>query len=228
VQGVVRLVITAFLLVPLGIAGPVHAAGADTDQDGVCDLDEDTDGDGDLDDDDEDGDGTPNWRDPDDDGDGVPTADEDFDGDGDPTNDDLDDDGTPDWLDVDVPTDMDGDGYIAEEWGGDDCDDTEAGIHPGVFDPLYDGQDWDCDGADDYDADLDGYRSPEAEDGDDCDDLDPEVNPGATEDLSEVDRDCDGWSDPTRSLVARGGCDCDAGGEVPAWWELLTVVGRRR
>ena len=217
--------------VVLALVSPVHAASLDTDGDGVCDEVEDRDGDGDRDDDDTDGDSVPDYLDPDDDGDGIDTRDEDFDGDGDPTNDDLDEDGRPDYLDDHVPLDTDLDGYINADYGGDDCEDLRFGTHPGAIDPWYDGVDLNCDGADDYDADGDGYRSYlEAEGGDDCDDFDPEVHPGAVEDLSEVDRDCDGWTDPARTLYARGGCDCATGGgpSALALAGLLALVVARR
>ncbi|MEZ4238412.1 MAG: hypothetical protein R3F59_20130, partial [Myxococcota bacterium] len=155
----------------------------DRDGDGVPNGVEDRNGDGDPDDDDTDRDGVPDWLDPDDDGDGVDTRDEDADGDGDPTDDDGDGDGLADYLDRFWPIDKDHDGYVDEAWGGDDCDDFEVGTHPGAFDRLYDGEDWDCDGADDYDGDGDGYRSAKhAPDGDDCNDDNPYVHPGVEED----------------------------------------------
>jgi hypothetical protein len=211
---------TTFCL-SLALWGPVSlASGVDTDGDGVCDEDE-----GDRD---SDGDGTPDWLDPDDDGDGVDTRDEDWDGDGDPRNDDLDEDGRPDYLDAHVPLDTDLDGHVNAEYGGDDCDDSLYAVHPGAIDPWYDGRDMDCDGADDYDADADGHRSYlEAPDGDDCDDFDASVNPSATEDLSDVDRDCDGWTDPARTLYARGGCDCETGAGAAGWRVLARLVARR-
>jgi hypothetical protein len=42
-------------------------------------------------------------------------------------------------------TDEDGDGYYDEV---DDCDDTDASIHPGADDPEGDGIDQNCDGVD--------------------------------------------------------------------------------
>jgi hypothetical protein len=68
--------------------------------------------------------------------------------------------------------DVDGDGLIAERFGGIDCDDTDPDIG-------------DCD------ADGDGVRS-EAVGGDDCDDGDPTTYPGAPERCDGVDHDCDG------------------------------------
>lgn len=209
----------------------------DTDRDGVSNIDEDVDGDRYFDDDDTDRDGVPNYLDPDDDGDGIDTADEDANGNGDPTDDDYDDDGTPNYLDRFWPTDKDHDGYVDEAYGGDDCDDDRIGVNPGVaHDPLYDGEDWDCDGADDYDGDGDGYRSRfGAEDGDDCNDQNPDIHPGAEEDLEvgdepRVDRDCDGFTDPQHGLTSATGCDCRTGGQggVVGLLALAGFLRRRR
>lgn len=207
---------------------PAWAGPVDSDGDGVCDLEEDRNGNGLLDDD-TDGDGTPDGFDPDDDDDGIPTADEDWDGDGDPTNDDLNDNGRADYLEDNVPLDVDRDGYVSADWGGDDCNDFSTVIHPGAFDPWYDGADWDCAGDDDYDADRDGYSSAvNSPDGDDCDDQDPTIFPGAPETVDPADRDCDGWTDPARPLYPVGGCDCDTGGPGPGLAGLLLLVALRR
>jgi len=126
--------------------------------------------------------------------------------------------------------DQDGDGWIAlgadeddvaayeEAWGAGaipilgfgDCNDLSKAVNPGVTDdPWYDGVDADCDGADDYDADGDGYPL-ELDCLDQADEslepgVDPaDVNPGATDVLYDgVDSDCgrdddfdsdgDGW-----------------------------------
>ncbi len=77
--------------------------------------------------------------------------------------------------------DLDGDGHDALEDGGDDCDDTDATIHPGADDTVGDGIDQNCDGIDGVDGDGDGHAS-EASGGLDCDDADMRVHPGASDD----------------------------------------------
>ena len=101
-----------------------------------------------------------------------------------------------------------------------DCDDSDAGVHPGADETCNDGLDDDCDGlADDddtvvdgtqtwyADADSDGYGDSGApteaclqpsgyeDDAEDCDDTNGEVNPAATEVCDDVDNDCDGEED---------------------------------
>ena len=49
---------------------------------------------------------------------------------------------------VSYTVDADGDGFLSEDSGGDDCDDTDPDVHPGADDPAGDGVDADCDGAD--------------------------------------------------------------------------------
>ncbi|MDP2312205.1 MAG: putative metal-binding motif-containing protein [Pseudomonadota bacterium] len=114
------------------------------------------------------------------------------------------------------------DGRVAS-W--DDCDDTDATIHPGAAE-VCDGVDQDCTGAADegltttwfIDYDTDGYGSaaytrsgcsaPAGYVGtdDDCDDTEVAVNPGATEVCNLVDDDCDGVADE------------DAAADAPTWY----------
>lgn len=73
----------------------------------------------------------------------------------------LDEDGSPSDIGADGPVppeeeepvdpalcDVDGDGYLSEACGGDDCDDADASVHPGAEDPPDDGVDRNCDGID--------------------------------------------------------------------------------
>ncbi len=91
--------------------------------------------------------------------------------------------------------DGDGDGHIAEDWGGDDCDDAAAQAHPGAEEVWYDGVDGDCLGGDDFDADGDGVPAMGA-DAVDCNDADPAVGPHVDEVPDNgVDDDCDGVVD---------------------------------
>ncbi len=109
----------------------------------------------------------------------------------------------------DTNNDADNDGSLASV----DCDDQDAGVHPGA-DERCNGADDDCDGDVDEDAidasswypdaDGDSFGDPAAgtvscvqpegyiEDATDCDDGRPDVNPAAIEVCAEGDEDCDG------------------------------------
>ena len=110
---------------------------------------------------------------------------------------------------------------------GNDCDDTDAGRHPGVVD-CADGIDNDCDGTTDEDvvtyfrdADHDGYGdagnslascggTPPAgyvRSADDCDDSAAAVNPTAGEVADGKDNDCNGFIDdtPGSGMAAKSG-----------------------
>jgi hypothetical protein len=118
-------------------------------------------------------------------------------------------------------TDTDGDGYNTTEAGGDDCDDSDASIHPGAEDEWYDGVDSDCAGDDDYDQDGDGFQTmvwndEVAQGGGDCQDNNANMYPGAPDTWYDgVDSDCAGNDDfdqdqdGSRSLVHGRGSDCD-------------------
>jgi hypothetical protein len=91
--------------------------------------------------------------------------------------------------------DLDGDGHgkqpvrTCEEIEGsvdlnDDCNDADAGIHPGAEETWYDGIDADCNEDDDYDQDADGYVSARFG-GDDC------YDDGALDDIPQFEGDCD-------------------------------------
>ncbi|MEO0606558.1 MAG: putative metal-binding motif-containing protein, partial [Myxococcota bacterium] len=87
----------------------------------------------------------------------------------------------------DAIVDADGDGATARV----DCDDTDPDRYPGAPDPLGDGLDQNCDGADGptlVDQDGDGVLPPL-----DCDDTDPSIYPGAPDIPGDgIDQDCDG------------------------------------
>jgi len=91
---------------------------------------------------------------------------------------------------------------------GEDCDDTDPTVRPGV-DELCDGVDNDCDGsvpADEADGDGDGVRVCDG----DCDDADPDTHPGATELCDGVDNDCDGTiAEDDGDADGVRGCDGD-------------------
>ena len=93
---------------------------------------------------------------------------------------------------LDDVADVDADGYDAVVCGGDDCDDDDAAINPGV------------------DADFDGSHACE-----DCDDSDDTIFPGATEICDGQDNSCDGNVDDVDEdgdgdpPIACGGTDCD-------------------
>jgi hypothetical protein len=116
--------------------------------------------------------------------------------------------------------DGDGDGYGLGCTNGDDCDDANAMINPGVTENestlCDDGKDNDCKGGDaicgDVDLDMDGFTSKTG----DCDDSNPEINPSKPEvpynlkdddcNMLTKDDDRDGDGIPSNQV---GGMDCD-------------------
>ena len=109
--------------------------------------------------------------------------------------------------------DWDGDGYVAANAGGDDCNDGNPAIYPGAQEVCYDGIDQDCAGDEDSDdCDGDGHDRYT-----DCNDEDPSAYPGAEEvwydgedgdcsgpAVSDYDQDYDG-----QDHEDYGGTDCD-------------------
>ncbi len=130
-----------------------------------------------------------------------------------------------------------------------DCDDTNAAIHPGA-EEVCDGIDNDCDGAVDEgaadapswyrDEDGDGYglvdeqvRNCVRPDGytettGDCADADPTVHPGADETCNLVDDDCDGLvdEDPTGAPTWYLDADLDGYGVENDSLVACNAVGR--
>ena len=109
--------------------------------------------------------------------------------------------------------DADADGFVGMEWGGDDCDETDANRYPGNSEvPDVEGHDEDCDyrtiGTRDIDNDgfIDARIWNRRDDGgrpvygDDCDDTLRGVNPGQAEVPGNgLDDDCDGDIDHDES-----------------------------
>jgi hypothetical protein len=113
------------------------------------------------------------------------------------------------------PCDLDGDDFLDEACGGNDCDRDDPRVHPRALE-VCNGRDDDCDGATDEDTvQADWYRD---EDGDgwgggapewrqcappvgavdrggDCADGAAERHPGAEERCNREDDDCDGFTD---------------------------------
>ncbi len=119
--------------------------------------------------------------------------------------------------------DQDGDGYTELT---NDCDDTNANIHPGAVEVCGNDIDENCNGELDelgatsgrvwyLDNDGDGYgddtftveacTQPEGYAGErwDCDEGDPSVHPGADEICDGIDNDCDGSEDEPSALDAQ-------------------------
>jgi len=125
---------------------------------------------------------------------------------------------------VDDGFDVDGDGVTTCGPDGvagtadDDCDDTAAGVGPGVGE-LCDGVDQDCDGLidEDFDVDGDGVTTcgPDGVAGtadDDCDDDAGAVNPGEAEVCDGIDNDCDGVVDEGFDADGDGVTSCGPDG----------------
>ena len=111
-------------------------------------------------------------------------------------------------------TDVDEDGFDAEEAGGSDCADEDPAVHPDAKEIPYNGVDDDCAGGDLTDVDGDGHDA-EAAGGDDCDDDDPAISPSAEEICDDgIDNDCDDVADDEDADCGATG-DTDTPCEVP-------------
>ncbi len=112
--------------------------------------------------------------------------------------------------DCDVAPDADDDHYRAASCGGNDCDDSDGTVNPGVEEVCdAEGRDEDCDpdtlaSPSETDVDGDGYvamtccniqRSGALLCGLDCDDGTTAARPGYPETCDEIDNDCDGSVD---------------------------------
>jgi hypothetical protein len=148
--------------------------------------------------------------------------------------------------------DGDEDGYIGEQYGGDDCNDEDPAIGPHAVE-VCDEVDNNCDGQIDEemtntfytDSDGDGYgieagaveactQPPgTATYAGDCDDDDAELNPGQEEVCDGIDNDCDDVADEGTKIAVFEDLDDDGYGDdatiasacpdaVPGGW---TTVG---
>lgn len=110
--------------------------------------------------------------------------------------------------------DQDNDGYKDVSFGGQDCNDLQASIHPHAQEVAYDGIDQNCDLKDLTDVDQDGIDAVSAG-GTDCNDNDAAINPRAREiPYDGIDQNCD-LKDLTDidndgiDAIEVGGTDCN-------------------
>ena len=116
--------------------------------------------------------------------------------------------------------DSDEDGFDSVEWGGADCDDSDASVNPEAYEEPYDGIDNDCDETSlDDDLDEDGYGHEE-----DCDDSSAASSPEGVEVCDDADNDCDGEvdEDPTDGSRWYADSDGDSYGDADASMSACT------
>ncbi len=119
--------------------------------------------------------------------------------------------GTPGDANPTCCADLDLDGFADHACGGDDCDDSDAAIHPAAAEICDGGIDNDCSEltVEDEDGDGDGYTVCDG----DCDDADITRSPGEQEVCDGIDNDCDSSTDEDvdgdGDLVTICDNDCD-------------------
>ncbi|HMA05716.1 MAG TPA: MopE-related protein, partial [Methanomicrobiales archaeon] len=98
------------------------------------------------------------------------------------------------WPVREALVDNDGDGYhdLAGPRVGEDCDDTNPSVNPGMTESC-NGIDDDCDGRVDEtcDYDFDGFTPEQG----DCEDRNASINPSQEEEINGIDDNCDGHID---------------------------------
>ncbi|MEZ4321111.1 MAG: MopE-related protein [Myxococcota bacterium] len=118
------------------------------------------------------------------------------------------------WVDTDF------DGYPALY----DCDDSDSSIHPLGEEIWYDGIDQNCDGANDFDQDGDGWELG----GNDCDDEDPSRNRFVVDDDPFRDLNCDLENEQVAPVLQRERVACSVGPVAGGWVAFFAVVLARR